>query len=50
VQFASPAVEEAIRQRLAQPDGPLNGSALTSIKDLLIPVSAGAVADLDGTQ
>jgi hypothetical protein len=50
VTFASPTVEAAIRQRLAQPDGPLNGSALTSITDLLIPASAGEVTDLDGVQ
>jgi hypothetical protein len=50
VQFASPVVEAAIRQRLAQPDGPLNGSALMGITDLLIPTSAGEVADLDGAQ
>jgi hypothetical protein len=50
VQFASPVVEAAIRQHLAQPDGPLNGSTLTGITDLLIPSSAGAVTDLDGMQ
>jgi hypothetical protein len=50
VQFASPVVEAAIRQRLVQPDGPLNGSRLTGITDLLIPSSAGEVADLDGVQ
>jgi hypothetical protein len=50
VQFASPAIEAAIRQRLSQPDGPLNGTSLTGITDLLIPASTGEVTDLDGTQ
>jgi hypothetical protein len=50
VQFASPTVEAAVRQRLVQPAGPLNGSALMAITDLLIPASAGEVTALDGMQ
>jgi hypothetical protein len=50
VQFASPTVEAAVRQRLVQPAGPLNGGALMAITDLLIPASAGEVTALDGIQ
>jgi hypothetical protein len=50
VRFASPVVEAAIRQRLVQPQAPLNGSALKGITELLIPTSAGDVTDLDGMQ
>jgi hypothetical protein len=35
---------------MAQPDGPLNGSELAGITDLLIPESAGEVTDLGGVQ
>lgn len=50
VQFASPVVETAVRQRLVEPDGPLSGTALAGITDLLIPESAGDVAALDGVE
>jgi Leucine-rich repeat (LRR) protein len=43
-------VEAAVRRRLIQPDGPLNGSELAGITDLLIPAAAGEVTDLGGVQ
>ena len=48
VQFAAPAVEAAVRLRLAQPEGPLDGAALLSITDLS-PIG-GEVNDLGGVE